>query len=90
MRFVLCLPSHATAVEVDMKVTLVSSIFTPLIFQNNLKLLILSVGGIVVSIVAFQAVDLGSILGHRNLFHLIMILDVCVALDQRIKFQPNK
>ena len=46
-------------------------------------MLFLSVGGIVVSIAAFQAVDPGSIPGHRSPFNIIIIHDVCIVQDRR-------
>ena len=36
-----------------------------------------------VSIAAFQAVDPGTIPGHRNQFNINIIHDLCVVLDRR-------
>ena len=50
--------------------------FTFNLYTLNLVLLISSVGGIAVSIAAFQAVDPGSTPGHRNNFLLKSFMEI--------------
>ena len=57
----------------------VATTLEKLSLNRNISLLLpVSVGGIMVSIAAFQAVDPSSILGHRSIFFLIKFVSQIV------------